>query len=176
MSGFISAMSEDSIIQYFGIQLAGGKNAVCHDESVYQNNHLQFGGLQHGAYCHNHFQPAKIADDVAWRAVSLIIVQRLFQHFVLVANTCVVQTASRTYTFLQRDACKASHPQGRRGCVAYPHFSETEYVAAFFVATAHYFSAPLKAKFYFFLGHCSFMQIVARTFTYFHIDDTFLVR
>lgn len=46
------AMSEDSIIQYFGIQLTGGRT-VCHDESVYQNNHLQFGGLQHGAYCHN---------------------------------------------------------------------------------------------------------------------------
>ena len=108
----VSAVSEDGVIRHFRIEPGGGKQAVGHDESVYKDNHSQLGSLQHGAYGHHHFQSAKVADDVPGRAVALVVLHRLLQHFVFVADARAVESAACADTLFQRNTGKAGHPQG----------------------------------------------------------------
>ena len=108
----VSAVSEDGVNRQFRVEPGGGKQAEGHDEAVNNDTLLQRGSLQHGAYGHYHFQSTKVADDVPGRAVAFVILHRLFQHFVFVADARAVESAACADTLFQRNDGKAGHPQG----------------------------------------------------------------
>ena len=175
MPGFVAAMSEDGIVHDFRIQPAGGQYAVGHDEAVHQDQHLQFGSLQHGTDGHDHFQSTEIAQDVACRTIAVVVFHAFFQYLIFVSDTCTVQPAAGTDAFFQGDAGEVGHPHGGRRSVADTHFAETQDIASFLVTASYDFGSAFQTKFHFGFRHGCFMEVVGSAAAYFHIDDALFV-
>ena len=103
-------MAEDGVVHYFRVKPGCREDAVCHDESVHQDNHFQFGCLKHGTYRHYHFQAAEVTNQIAYASVSLIIVQCPLQYAVFMTDSGIVESASGADALFEGNTGEAGHP------------------------------------------------------------------